>query len=633
MHRIFRNPDLLHKIFTFCKKAGARYQTDLVSLALANRTFCVAALPILWNHVHFVHPLLALLPNGIAEFEQRGRFQKLVSTYYSLNTGLFYLECRSELTSRTPNDYEWDRFEIYAAWIRMISYSDFQPCLGDLSGLFRSWANSRGGGLGPFGNPFYNLTHLYWKIHNKDEARNVCYLLSPNLVFLDIRTAQDVLEETDENDYGAELANMAKAIKRTCPSISDFALWHDDFGDPPMERLRAALCRTLKDILAFLPGLRCLRIDMAQLSVIIKVLPVMRSLEYLHLKGEDSKLTPFGVRSASSVFPALKKLSGCGEVQSMASLRFLLPVLSTTIDNLELHCDEQDPQYVITPPTLTKFLQDVSHFCATLRVIKIGPLHFHSQPARNILLPLTNCHDLRVLEIWAYSCARDVSCCLTDQNLSDMVRSWPSLEVFHIYNPWRSSNDTTSSSSPTLTLNAIKILCQSCSRLRSLCLTLDAETRPRTLHPFILHRGLLQSIDFGSSPISQPEMVAAWLGDVCPADGISCETYQRVAVAATKTHLRLRQKRKAMWDEVKRLLRTLQSSGGVSNQSTRRPVGRVANQRPFRIAPLSTRRWYAPYSSLNNLRLSKYLLFRLSPLRAVISDTSKKSISSSRVGK
>ncbi|KAI6012068.1 hypothetical protein PISMIDRAFT_332436 [Pisolithus microcarpus 441] len=129
-----------------------------------------------------------------------------------------------------------------------------------------------------------------------------------------------------------------------------------------------------------------------------------------------------------------------------------------------------------------------------------------------MLEPYQTCHQLRVIAL-----ETPYRPTLTDNDLEDLVKAWPHLEVFHLIQhgiPYPLVH---------LTLRGITALLYHCPKLRHFALMFDATWVPEDTA--LLSRGILSAVKYmgvDRSPVSPSDDVAAYFSTIMPYLEVVC---------------------------------------------------------------------------------------------------------------
>jgi hypothetical protein len=279
--------------------------------------------------------------------------------------------------------------------------------------------------------------------------------------------------------------------------------------------------------------LRTLRIAVTDLTANYKNLPVLSSLTTLQFikrnLTQDSyppqQLTADGYARVASLIPALTKIGGSAGQCTLSFWISTLPKMGRTISEVELTGAEPMHSSVFR-----ELISVIGGACPDLRSLAIKDIAFTDAASvvdlTGVLQPLLGCLSIRYLEMCGDRNAKwDLSFAITDAGIKTMASVWHDLEEFYLYvRRDDSTDDIIRPQTPTLTLDAIDMLCRLCPRLRAVTMTVDATIRPISLESrgngFGFAKSTLQALDLAGSIISNPFDVAMWLGDICTADGV-----------------------------------------------------------------------------------------------------------------
>jgi hypothetical protein len=390
-----------------------------------------------------------------------------------------------------------------------------------------------------------NLTTLHWSPSYFEDLEALCHLLVPCLRTLTVvftpatgpRDYRDCLLRVRSADY----VRLAEEIMLVAPSLDDLVAHNEAISDlvvtGEMEDAYLSLLQSQTT-------LQYLGMDMDLFAhAIFRSCASFHHLVELHLRDYIGERLAYSTASLS--LPVLQKVSGSLQGGSKDVWMLLLSVAHNTIRSITFD-DDLPPQYDLMDVSRSDFddvLRAIGSSCPSLISLRFsGSISdIRPGPAAGLLHPLLHCSNLSHLEITP---SYDFPPFLGDSDIASMALSWPNIEVLVLdMRPYIFKWATT------LSLSALDALCVHCPRLRKVSLALNAESIPET--PIRLSRlsfPPLESIDFKSSPIEDPEAVATWLGDVCPAEGITFSgTYSEDA-------------RSLMWRQVKLTVALLQAA-------------------------------------------------------------------------
>jgi hypothetical protein len=172
----------------------------------------------------------------------------------------------------------------------------------------------------------------------------------------------------------------------------------------------------------------------------------------------------------------------------------------------------------------------------------------------SLIQPLLRCTRLAKLRMMVTVEVSDPSLNLQNAHIEAMGKAWPALEHLE----FTCELEEGAPLDPSLTLQAIPILCARCPKLQYLRLSMDAQNCPPP--PVDPMHGLLattlRTVDFSGSTIRDAAAVAAWLGDLCPADAIEVPPHDISGLDV----------RPAMWRDVKKRVEALQTARRVERR-------------------------------------------------------------------
>jgi hypothetical protein len=210
----------------------------------------------------------------------------------------------------------------------------------------------------------------------------------------------------------------------------------------------------------------------------------------------------------------------------------------------------------------------VGESCRSLRTFTLRSFAFVEAIPLNtsgILKALFTCTQLVKVEFIDGNECENICLSIGDADMVELAAAWPNLEVLRLSFSGEDERASTFDLTPRLTLRAIATLVSRCPNLQHLALTVDATSCPWDidLSQLSLVKSL-QTIDFAGSYISDSVQVAKWMGELCPADGVTSAIYSKSI---------WRSKRSEMWGTVKKYLGWFQA-----NLSEERTTVRVENQ-------------------------------------------------------
>jgi hypothetical protein len=387
-----------------------------------------------------------------------------------------------------------------------------------------------------------NLKHLCWKEGLTDicEVSTRIAFLSPTLASLDLGPYLDYLD-VEEGDI---LALMVPAIQRQAPFLTSLTIRGPYNLDSVVPLSTCG--RSFLDITETHRELEHIHMDQILFASVVQSLPPLPKLRELHLEAFSDWDFDYQVEFSSIArsLPALSSLFGAHGHSTASFWKHFLAAPRLEIVNLSLEAARW--AYEGTSER-SEILQIIGSSCPHLRTLAVSYIVIGESHTEDLIRPLFQCRNLVRLELSSVP-HQDISYTITDDML-ELSNAFPDLEVLHLGGPV-SIADTVLGQRPPLSLLAISRLSTKCPRLRSLKLTVDAENCPTT--PSLTYSSL-KTFDLGYSWIKDPQRIAAWLGDFCPADGlvVSKESY----MWAEETDKRLE-----MWGEVKELLKAQQSS-------------------------------------------------------------------------
>jgi hypothetical protein len=373
-----------------------------------------------------------------------------------------------------------------------------------------------------------NLCTLKWSVANRDGLQALLQLLGPNLTTLQVFVKKKAIPD---------LPYVNANISRKAPLVRDFGFIGPEDEDEPQSVFSQAGGR-LYQLLTSYRHLRHLRLDQRTLAALIQeplVLPDLTSLTfYGFLPWKFRRDHPITSAEVTSAFPVLRQMSGSIRPYFVPFWVVLLPLVGHSITDISFE-DQMSHDMVL--PSIGRLFQTIGDSCPRLSCLTACELEYY--PNRDfsafvpIIKPLLQCRELIKLEIVVESENDDISLNLTTDEVVQMGKAWPNLEVLKL--GWSGEADWDENlgvdhiaKRPDLKLDSISELCARCPRLRSLTLAVDARTCPaespnNNLGRFVSH---LEVLDFSGSWIDDPFPVAAWLGDLCPAYAITSSRYE-----------------------------------------------------------------------------------------------------------
>jgi hypothetical protein len=519
MHRALTIPELLDMIMQYLPKGSPSLAALGGTCVYLNRI----VVSILWESPSSLLPLIMLLPRdaislGLA-YPQDGGVPIIVSLGFLLLKCLLTLAVQCVTRALVPTD--WTRFDLYAPHIRKLEVKEkiqfrtgrFQPDTSSQYLLRNDYA------LLP------TLKHLRWSgqcLTNSYDVKIFHSFLSPTLVSLDIDPENLWRDRRD-----TELSAFVGAIQHASPRIVELVFR----GVTYIERHREDSTRHKLLRALILPDctLKKLHVDQNLFPSMQPYYSSLLGLESLVLEGYSWRPAnePLSFDSPSLAWKSLRELSGRGGSVPLRCLWGpLLPVIGHTIRKITL---QFEPSY----NNSADLLSIIGNSCPSLESLTISGIYFLTSVelscVSELLRRLYSCSKLLELNIWSQSIGHDISLGLQDNDFSAISAAFQDLQALH-FGSDKARTIGADLRSPMLTLNAIAILATRCLSLRSVSLTVDARHVPLQSPASGLHglgRSSIRTINFGHSLIDDPESVAAYLGEVCPASGINSASYSK----------------------------------------------------------------------------------------------------------
>jgi hypothetical protein len=409
---------------------------------------------------------------------------------------------------------EWTKFDWYAKFVRRFEFSGgFHPgSVTAFEEIFESRAE-----LGLHQPLLPNLHHITWKPKSQRSSDAEClrFFLPSGLTSVELKL----------DDYNG-LEVMLASIQQCCPDIAKLTIDTYDYG----KSFAASLGPPLLNYLRCYPNLEYLSVDESYFSVVVRDLPVLCSLTSLRLTVYDrsARADPSAYKLISSTLPIISKISGNSDNGAIHFWNSLIPLLCHTIRDIELFVERTDQYFRLNRTKETAqfraFFALVGSDCAGLRALTLSlfvPLATPHSLLCDIIHPLLRCSQLTRLELETAGMYHDFSCSLSDRDIEEMAKAWPSLEILclnHVMPSW--NYITMVPGRPTLSLGAVDLVRSHCPKTRCLGLTMNTAWLSSNTTPLRLQFPLLQCIDFGFSTIEEPESVAKAIEVLCIAWGI-----------------------------------------------------------------------------------------------------------------
>jgi hypothetical protein len=445
--------------------------------------------------------------------------------------------------SRPLRSADWERYRHYAPFVRAFDFDSQKD--SDVNATTEVWDSE----VPPFddGGHSYllpNLTSIRWFIRVPEEVLVLCCFITANLTSLEIH-------------IGAEdgfIRDLVRSVQHIIPTILKLSLHAADATSRSLTKAATKLLKIQQN------HLRHLTLHIETFKAVVHHIPMLPNLTSLQLTGY---IHSWGLDDSNAFdhlpkcLPALRKTDGKldSEVGFWETFFSVLghPLHEIVLDGLI--CDEDEKSHVYG------LFVAIGQNCSGLHSLVISDLTFEDRPTLesfpDLLKPLAGCPKLVKLDVCS-DCDEDnhISLTLSNNDVAELAKSWPNLEVLRLATgePMFVERPYNYDDKHPLSLDVIAILIKSCRRLRHLTLTLNTMFVPP---PASLGGGLpsssLETLNFSNSWIDYPFDVAVFLGDVCPAAGIiACESWEELQPDNWIW------RRRDGWDQVKRIVRTLQ---------------------------------------------------------------------------
>ncbi|KIK17115.1 hypothetical protein PISMIDRAFT_235856 [Pisolithus microcarpus 441] len=221
-------------------------------------------------------------------------------------------------------------------------------------------------------------------------------------------------------------------------------------------------------------------------------------------------LGPRAERPSGSIFPQLRTLNI--RANSLASCTgFFHRTPLTNVTEISICCSASEDDDNVSQ-VLVDISSLISSQCTALEFVFYSlpdPFPYDEIPStcpRPMLEPYQTCHQLRVIAL-----ETPYLLSLTDNDLEDLVKAWPHLEVFHLI------QSGIEYPLVHLTLRGITSLLYHCTKLTHFSLLFDANWVPDDIAR--LSRGILSAVKYmgvDRSPVTPSGDVAAYFSNIMP---------------------------------------------------------------------------------------------------------------------
>jgi hypothetical protein len=440
------------------------------------------------------------------------------------------------------DDDDWKRFDDRAVQVRELTWGEREIIQDNTFPTIFAVRLFRGGhkhGLLP------NLSRLKCTLRAEQDLLQLTPFLSTPLTSLHIEaSAQSFIGDRS-------LSNLLHSLQLLSPSIIDFGI----HSTSTHESTEAPLFESILQFLDTYPHIERLTMTASAFLLIAERLPVLSTLRSLHLRTVDDNRaitpdpTPLVVLDPCSL-PALTHLSGDFGNREPPFWAVLVRSVGHNLVDIRIIGGRGGSLFIIKD--FEDLLVAIGNSCPVLRLLSLEYFYFpllgDSRDLTKGLRPLFQCEQMEELLMTSAHAYDNLSFSLTDMDILDMAQAWPNIESLHLILD-ENADIELPEWPPSLTLCAVFILARLCPKLRHLGLTVNADSFPMHLDISRLGDFPLKMLDLGDSWINDPEGVAEWLGNVCPAGGITSWPYDEDEEGFERTE---------MWGRVKKLLQTAQ---------------------------------------------------------------------------
>jgi hypothetical protein len=424
-----------------------------------------------------------------------------------------------QVVSDTLSDEAWDRFNVYSPYVyKLQNQGRFGGPYSSVlfEGLRTRRLHDATSSLLP------NLKHLDWTVYRREDLRAACALLTPSITKFYFRLASDFPWKLG---LRSEFARLLAELQRTCPNIVDLEMYGLPFFGVAPITLVSTLGKTLTPLLISHSAIRKLTTEQETFVPILNNLPHLPGLKHLHLLARgNAAITPTSVFDSlepvsADCLSSLRKVSGGVVWNGNIFWTLFFPRFGHSLS--EIIFSQSSIPANIPADSAVELFSVIGSSCPSLQklIAALSVPDEHTEVLDGFLRPLLRCTKLATLKVFNWS-TYDFSSTLTEDDIEAMTVAWPQLLELHLGLHLRQSCPLHHFTKPTVSLRALQVLTTKCPNLLSLKLSLDAETCPTD--PPHLAASSLRTLDLGGSFIKAQILynVAAWLGDVCPAQEI-----------------------------------------------------------------------------------------------------------------
>jgi hypothetical protein len=558
----------MHRLFTVGELMDMTIQNLddkqlLLALCRTCRQFYLSAVPILWESLPSILPLIQFFPPDVVKVESHSHSEiKTIVCFRVKSPGsAFLLMCiATKCFTRPLCADDWTRFDSFALHVLNLIAMDwtaYRTAAGAQVDSPHEWF-SRGDGR-PLLPKLRSLRWSYQCLCDTADLGILALFLSPGLVSLDLDL------RNIWNSEGA-LSLLCDAMRRPSSHIADLTIRGVSLSEPPEEGTYHH--NFLHNILAFGPTLKRLHIDHELFVAIQEYYPILAQLESLVLDSWSGSNERFGVLQYDALSPrweCLREISGqCGMRDIRDVWAQLIPQVGQSLRKIMFH-DAVTRGFASSDDYRLLFWV-IGDSCPALESLAVSGMNLgvgpmgHSDVQAYALRQLYKCSMLSELTLWTVYSKQDISLSLHDTDIIELAGAFEELRILHIGADSRLLSRY-SHGTPRLTLNAIRTLAMCCPKLQHLTLTIDSSNIPS--NPLVpegqgLPSSSIQTLNFGHSPIDNPRKVAEYLGRVCSASRISSADWSALG-DEVPMEVELK-KMTASWMQVARYMESIQQS-------------------------------------------------------------------------
>jgi hypothetical protein len=456
----------------------------------------------------------------------------------------------TKVTRKVTGD-DWTRFRLHAKHVRHLTHNGSYFCETGWEIFDDTFTQSLRDTF-PDGQVVPALRELDWVAWTEEDVRGMCFFVSPTTYKLAIKLQQSLCMP--------HLSDLREMIFTVGSQLTDIRLFSERLDDDEP----TIMAHFLDEVLRLCPNMTNMATDSvvfeAMLAGSFPVLPDLRCLALSQFgdNWEENQLKQLPPITYNPL-PAVREVLGDG----LAMWNYLLPIngiwtvcpghrdrgqLACYNSCAFVHSDLQVSQRVLP-----------SAASLDLHAIYLLELLNHDTLV-GVLRPLLVCKHLEELIIETVGQIAgqvdrehiDLCFALSDNDIEEMALAWSQLRVLMIRNTRMVSESTLEL---LLTQRAVDTLLNLCSRLRSVALTLHFRRQREVPAP---HFGrMLESLDFGNSPIDDPVGLAIWLENVCPSSAIHWTRWEPVDDGYTLA-------REHRWGDMMQVLNRLQGAAGLA---------------------------------------------------------------------